>query len=102
VSGLFANDEPVQHAWKTVKKSTLKKRRTGYKLAMEERLHAWLPKTVAVTRMTDRAFGYAELYELLGTYGRDYILRFRENIITAEPGAENVAAAKLVPAHGAE
>lgn len=87
-------------AWKTVKKSTLKTKRTGYELDMVERLHAWLPKTVSVTLMADRAFGYAELYELLGTYGWDYIIRFRENIITAEPGADGVAAAKLVPAHG--
>lgn len=87
-------------AWKTVKKSTLKRKRTGYELDMVERLHAWLPKTVSVTLMADRAFGYAKLYELLGTYGWDYVIRFRENIILAEPGAEGVPAAKLVPAHG--
>lgn len=87
-------------AWKTVKKSTLKTKRTGYELDMVECLHAWLPNTVSVTLMADRAFGYAELYELLGAYGWDYIIRFRENIITAEPGADGVAAAKLVPPRG--
>jgi hypothetical protein len=54
---------------------------------------------VSVTLLADRAFGYAELYELLGTYGWDYIIRFRENIIVAEPGAEGVPAADLVLAH---
>ena len=86
--------------WKTVKKSTLKKKRTGYELEMIRKLHAWLPVTVSVTLMADRAFGYAELYELAGMYGWDYIIRFRENIIVAEPGNEGVPAAKLVPAHG--
>jgi hypothetical protein len=87
-------------AWKTVKKSTLKKRRTGYELEMVERLHRWLPETVRVTLMGDRAFGYAELYELLGLYGWDYILRFRENILVSEGDGPGVAAADLVPAHG--
>lgn len=87
-------------AWKTVKKSTLKKKRTGYELQMVQRLHAWLPETVSVTLMADRAFGYGELYERLSMYGWDYILRFRENILVAERGAEGVAAAELVPANG--
>lgn len=87
-------------AWRTVKKSKLKKRRTRYELDMVEKLHRWLPETVAVTLMGDRAFGYAELYELLGLYGWDYVLRFRENILVAESEGEAVAAAELVPAHG--
>jgi hypothetical protein len=87
-------------AWRTVKKSKLKKRRTGYELDMVKRLHGWLPETVGVTLMADRAFGYAELYELLGLYGWDYVLRFRENILVTEPGGNGVAAKELVPAHG--
>jgi hypothetical protein len=87
-------------AWKTVKKSALKRKRTGFELEMVERLHDWLPATVSVTLMADRAFGYAELYELLGTYGWDYIIRFRENIIVTEGDGDGVAAADLVPAHG--
>jgi hypothetical protein len=87
-------------AWKTVRKSTLKTKRTGYELEMVRRLHTWLPATVNVTLMADRAFGYAELYELLGTYGWDYVIRFRENIIVAESDAEGVPAADLVPGHG--
>jgi len=87
-------------AWKTVEKSTLKKKRTGYELEMIRQLHEWLPVAVSVTLMADRAFGYAELYELLGTYGWDYVIRFRENIIVGESGAAGVPAAELVPAHG--
>jgi hypothetical protein len=87
-------------AWKTVKKSTLKNKRTGHELKMVEQLHDWLPASVSVTLMADRAFGYAELYELLGTYGWDYIIRFRENIIVTEADSEGVAAADLVLAHG--
>jgi hypothetical protein len=87
-------------AWKTVKKSALKRKRTGFELEMVEELHDWLPETVSVTLMADRAFGYAELYGLLGTYGWDYIIRFRENIIVAEGDGDGVAATELVPAHG--
>jgi hypothetical protein len=87
-------------AWKTVEKSTLKKKRTGHELKMVERLHDWLPASVNVTLMADRAFGYAELYELLGTYGWDYVIRFRENIIVAESDGDGVPAADLVLAHG--
>ena len=86
--------------WKTVKKSKLKTRRTKYELDMVRRLHDWLPETVKITLMGDRAFGYAELYELLGLYGWDYILRFRENIFVAQPGQEGVPAKELVPANG--
>ncbi len=87
-------------AWKTVKKSTLKTQRTGHEMAMVERLHEWLPDTVSVTLMADRAFGYAELYALLEAYGWDYIIRFRENIIVAEGEGEGVPAAQLVLPHG--
>ncbi len=87
-------------AWKTVKKSTLKTKRTGHELEMVRQLHEWLPAAVSVTLMADRAFGYAELYELLGLYGWDYIIRFRENIIVSESDAEGLPAAELVPAHG--
>ena len=87
-------------AWKTVKKSTLKTKRTGHELEMVRRLHEWLPVATSVTLMADRAFGYAELYELLGAYGWDYVIRFRENIIVAESDAEGVPAAELVPEHG--
>ena len=85
--------------WKTVKKSKLKRRRTKYELDMVRRLHDWLPETVKITLMGDRAFGYAELYELLGLYGWDYILRFRENIFVAEPGQKGVPAKDLSLIH---
>ncbi len=37
---------------------------------------------------------------MLGLYGWDYIIRFRENIIVSESDAEGLPAAELVPAHG--
>lgn len=87
-------------AWRTVKKSTLKTRRTGYELDMVSRIQSWLPEQVSVTLLGDRAFGYEELYGLLGGFGWDYSIRFRENIVVAEPDGVSVPAADLVPAHG--
>jgi hypothetical protein len=87
-------------AWRTVKKSTLKKRRTGYELDMVRRLHRWLPASVEVTLLADRGFGYAELYEELGALGWDYVIRFRQGIIVSEAGDAGIAAADLVPPHG--
>ncbi len=40
-------------AWKTVKKSTLKTKRTGHELEMVRQLHEWLPAAVSVTLMAD-------------------------------------------------
>lgn len=87
-------------AWRTVKKSTLKKRRTGYELDMVRRLHRWLPDSIEITLLADRGFGYAELYEQLGDLGWDYVIRFREDIIVSGPDDDPVAASELVPAHG--
>src|SRR5690606_40446166 len=52
-------------AWQTVKKSTLKAKRTGYELDLIRRLHKWLPENIEVTLLADRGFGYAELYDEL-------------------------------------
>lgn len=86
--------------WQTVKKSTLKNRRTGYELSMVKRLHAWLPKQVHVTLLADRAFGYAELYRLLKRCHWDYVLRFRENILVTKPDGTAEKAADFVPTNG--
>lgn len=87
-------------AWRTVKKSTLKAKRTGYELDMIRRLHKWLPENIEVTLLADRGFGYAELYDELSWLGWDYIVRFRENILVGGAGDDLVPAATLVPAHG--
>jgi hypothetical protein len=100
VSLITTHGRATPLAWRTVKKSTLATRRTGLELEMIQDLHRWLPESVKVTLLGDRAFGYEELYELLGGLGWDYVLRFRENIMVAEPGAEAVAASKLVPPRG--
>lgn len=86
--------------WRTVKKSTLKNRRTGYELDMVKRIHAWLPPQVRVTLLADRAFGYEELYRLLETSHWDYVLRFRENILITKPDGTSAKAADLVPTNG--
>lgn len=87
-------------AWQTVKKSTLKNRRTGYELGMVKRLHAWLPKQVRVTLLADRGFGYEELYRLLDRCNWDYVLRFRENILVTKPDGTVGKAADFVPTNG--
>jgi hypothetical protein len=86
--------------WQTVKKSTLKNRRTGYELAMVKRISAWLPKQVHVTLLADRAFGYEELYRLLETCNWDYVLRFRENILVTKSDGTAEKAACFVPTNG--
>ena len=87
-------------AWRTEKKTKLATRRTACELTMIEDLHRWLPVNVAVTLLGDRAFGYEELYALLEGLGWDYVLRFRQNIMVAEPDAEAVPASSLVLPRG--
>jgi len=64
-------------AWKTVKKSALKNSRTRHELEMIERLHGWLPESVNITLLADRAFGSQEHYGLLEGLGWDFVIRFR-------------------------
>lgn len=87
-------------AWQTVKKSALRDQRTGYELAMVERLHAWLPENVAITLLADRAFGYQELYVLLESYGWDFVIRFRGCIFVESASGEVRTAAEWVPLSG--
>jgi len=88
--------------WKTVKKSTLKGRRTRHELSLVKKLHQWLPSGTRVELLGDRAFGYVELYELLSDIGWDYTLRFRENIVLFEQGDDktSLAASAYVPQNG--
>lgn len=67
-------------AWKTVRKSELKDRRTGIELDFVSQLHEWLPSDVDVILLADRGFGYVELYEMLKLLGWDYVIRFKQNI----------------------
>lgn len=86
-------------AWKTVKKSTLKGKRTGYELEMVERLSRAIPSDVAIELLADRGFGNQKLYELLGLLGWDYTIRFR-GVIQVEHKGETKPASKWLPATG--
>lgn len=101
VSLMTTHGRATPLAWKTVKKSKLARRRTRYELQMVKDLRQWLPEQVSVEWLADRAFGYRELYELLGSYGWHYTIRFRENIKVYEHGDERcLPASAYVPANG--
>jgi len=101
VSMMTSHGRATPLAWKTVKKSKLRNRRTRHELQMVKDLRDWLPESVSVEWLADRAFGYQQLYELLASYGWHYTIRFRENIKVYEPGDEVcLCASAHVPANG--
>ena len=67
--------------WRTVPKSTLEGKRTGYEDDLIETLHALLRPEIRVTLLADRGFGDQKLYELLGLLGWDDVIRFRGGIL---------------------
>lgn len=77
--------------WRTVKKSELKDRRTGYEHALIERLHAAIPPNVDVTLLADRGFGDQVLYATLSTLGWDYVIRFRGGVLVEHEGEQRAA-----------
>jgi hypothetical protein len=81
--------------WKTVRKSGLKNHRTAYEYEVIERLHELLPATTGVTLLADRGFGDQKLYELLGTLGWTYAIRFRQVIKVTHAGRTLPAGAWL-------
>src|SRR5262249_1572170 len=78
--------------WRTVPKSTLKGKRTGYEHEMIEWLHAMLRPAIRVTLLADRGFGGTNLYELLELLGWDYVIRFRQNILVEDEHGEQKSA----------
>jgi len=86
--------------WKTLRKSELKKRRTGAEMALVERLDGWLSENTRVTLLADRGFGYQELYDVLGTLGWDYVIRFRQDIYVESADGERRKAAAWVAPNG--
>lgn len=101
VSLITTHGRATPLAWKTVKKSKLARRRTRHELEMVKNLRQWLPEHVSVEWLADRAFGYRELYELIGSYGWHYTIRFRENIKVYEPNDDVcLPASAYVPANG--
>jgi Transposase DDE domain len=101
VSLITTHGRATPLAWKTVKKSKLKRQRTRHELQMVKDLRQWLPEHVSVHWLADRAFGYCELYELLASYGWHYTIRFRENIKVYErDDALCLPASAYVPENG--
>jgi len=100
VSLMTTHGRATPLAWKTVKKSTLKNRRTRYETEMVERLRAWIPEATSVTWLGDRAFGSQQMYEVLDRCGFDYVLRFRENILIHEGDGQPLRASAYVPSNG--
>lgn len=66
--------------WKTVTKSTLKRRRNEHEDAVLERLREVIPANVTVTVLADRGFGDRKLYEWLLGVGWHFAIRFRDCI----------------------
>jgi hypothetical protein len=101
VSLITTHGRATPLAWRTVKKSKLKNRRTRYELEMVERVYDFMPRSTHVTWLGDRAFGYGQLREAISRRGHDYILRFRENVMIQD-GDDNtlLAASKYVPENG--
>ena len=75
-------------AWQTVLKSELAGRRTALEHAMVMRVHEWLPPEMDIELLADRGFGDQKLYELLATYGWDFHIRFRGNIVVESADGE--------------
>jgi hypothetical protein len=100
VSLITTHGRATPLAWKTVKKSKLKRRRTRYELDMVKRMRKWLPEGTNVEWLADRAFGYQKMYELIAGLGWDYTIRFRENILVRDGEGPALPASAHVPANG--
>ena len=74
--------------WKTVLKSGLRGWRNEHEDVLLARLREVVPEKVHVTILADRGFGDQKLYELLGTWGFDFVIRFREGIMVSDAGHE--------------
>ena len=79
--------------WKTVPKATLAGKRNDYEYSVVEQLGSILPAEVKITLLADRGFGDQKFYAILGTFGWDYVIRFRDCIrVTDVSGASKPAA----------
>jgi hypothetical protein len=85
--------------WKTVRKSELKNHRNAHEYEVIERLHELLPEAIGVTLLADRGFGDQKLYELLGTLGWSYAIRFRQVIKVTHAG-RTLPAGDCLPING--
>jgi len=84
-------------AWKTVKKSTLRGKRTGYEHAMVERLARVIDPDMNIELLADRGFGDQKLYELLVALHWEFTIRFRGSIVVEHKGVAKPAKQWLPP-----
>jgi hypothetical protein len=84
-------------AWKTVKKSTLRGKRTGYEHEMILRLEKAIPSDVSIELLADRGFGDQKLYDLLQALEWEFTIRFRGSIIVEHNGTAKPAKEWLSP-----
>lgn len=82
--------------WRTVPKSTLEGKRTGYEHELIERLHAMLHPEIRVILLADRGFGDQKLYAHLELLGWDYVIRFRGCILVEDEHGEQKPASEWV------
>jgi hypothetical protein len=74
--------------WKTVPKATLAGKRNDYEYSVVEQLGSIVSPEVKITLLADRGFGDQKFYAILGTFGWDYVIRFRDCIrVTDVSGA---------------
>ena len=66
--------------WKTVKKSTLKGNQKRYERELLEELREMVPDGVHVTILADRGFADVALFQLIESYGWDYVIRLRRGV----------------------
>jgi Transposase DDE domain len=85
--------------WKTVRKSTLRNRRSEYETELIERLHEILAATVNVTLLADRGFADQKLFAYLDLLGWSYAIRFRK-IIKVSHRERTLPAGEWVPIGG--
>ena len=86
-------------AWKTVRKSELRGRRTAIEDELIDHLHTIIPSQVRITLLADRGFAAADRFLHLTTLGWDYIIRFRQDILVTQ-GATTQPAGDWVPLSG--
>ena len=86
--------------WKTVPKSTLAGKRNDYEYGVVEQLGSILPPAVKITLLADRGFGDQKFYAILGIFGWDYIIRFRDCIFVTDASGTTKPAAQWLDKTG--
>jgi hypothetical protein len=86
--------------WKTVPKSTLKKKRSSYEDEVLVRLREVIPADVRVTILADRAFGDQTLYTWLLEVGWHFAIRFRDCIEVRDRNDDAKPASEWMSATG--